>query len=99
MKRLPSTPELLAIAERVVWFEQPERALADPIRFLSYLMTYGTHEEISAAQRYLTQDDLLEVIDNAPPGVFDERSWAYWNVMMGRDPVPPMPRRVLGESG
>jgi hypothetical protein len=25
----------------------------------------------------------------------DERSWAYWNVVIGRYPVPPMPRRVI----
>ena len=96
---LPATSELLAIAERVMWFEQPERALSDPIRFLSYLLTYGTHEEIKAVQKQLDPDDLVEAIDNAPPGVFDARSWAYWNVMLGRDPVPPMPQRVLGKSG
>jgi hypothetical protein len=99
VNRLLPTPQLLAIAEQVVWFEEPTRALSDPIRFLAYLMTYGTHEEINAVQQYLAPNDVEEALENAPPGVFDERSWAYWNLMMGRDPVPPMPRRVIGESG
>jgi hypothetical protein len=34
MKPLPRAPELLRVARRVVWFEPPEQALADPLRFL-----------------------------------------------------------------
>jgi hypothetical protein len=79
----------------VIWFEAPERALADPVRFLAYLMTYGTAEEIAVVRRYLTLSDFREALDHAPAGIMDERSWAYWNVMTGRYPVPPMPRRQL----
>jgi hypothetical protein len=28
-----------------------------------------------------------------PPGIIDPRSWAYWNLKLGRDPTPPMPAR------
>jgi hypothetical protein len=38
MKPLPRNADLLSIAPRVVWFEPPERALADPVRFLVYLV-------------------------------------------------------------
>jgi hypothetical protein len=31
----------------VVWFEPAEQALADPIRFLAYVMAYATPEEIA----------------------------------------------------
>jgi len=41
MKPLPNTPELLNVARRVVWFEEPAEALADPVHFLAYVMTYG----------------------------------------------------------
>jgi hypothetical protein len=81
-----------------MWFEPPERALADPVRFMAYLLTYGTHEEISAVRRHLGPHDLREALDCAPPGIFDEQSWAYWNVMVGRYPVPPMPRRLLDDA-
>lgn len=45
MKRLPQTPQLLAVAERVVWFKPPAEALADPVHFLAHVMTYGTVED------------------------------------------------------
>jgi len=48
MKRLPETRELLAVAERVVWFKTPAEALADPVHFLAHVMTYGTVEDLRA---------------------------------------------------
>lgn len=95
MKQLPPNPDLLRVAPRVVWFEPPEQALADPIRFLAYLMTYGTLEEIAIVRRYLDLDDFREALEHAPPGIFDARSWSYWHLVFGRYPAPPMPRRVI----
>jgi hypothetical protein len=95
MKPLPHTTDLLSVAPRVIWLESPERALAEPIRFLVYVMTYGTIEDIAVVQRYVQLDDFREALDHAPPGIMDERSWAYWSAMTGRYPAPPMPRRVL----
>jgi hypothetical protein len=34
MKPLPHNAELLSLAPHLIWFEPPERALAQPIRFL-----------------------------------------------------------------
>jgi hypothetical protein len=95
MKALPSNPDLLKVAPRVIWFAPPEQALADPVRFLAYLMTYGTLEDIAVVRRYLDLDDFREALEHAPPGIIDERSWAYWNVVIGRYPTPPMPRRMI----
>jgi hypothetical protein len=93
MRPLPCNPDLLKMARRVIWFEPAEVALADPVRFLAYLMAYGTVDEIAVVQRYISLDDFREALEKAPPGVMDERSWAYWNTKLGRYPVPPMPRR------
>jgi hypothetical protein len=79
----------------VVWFESPEQALANPIRFLAYVMTYATPEEVAVVRRYVSLDDLREALEHAPPGIIDKRSWAYWNAVVGRYPAPPMPRRVI----
>ena len=98
MKPLPHKPDLLRVAPRVVWFEQPEKTLADPVRFLTYVMTYATPEEIAVVTRYVEVSDFREALEHAPPGIMDERSWAYWNIMTGREPVPPMPRRVIPEA-
>lgn len=40
-------------------------------------MTYGTLEEIAVVRRYLDLDDFREALEQAPPGIIDERSWAY----------------------
>jgi hypothetical protein len=93
MKPLPETPELLAVAERVVWFKPPTEALADPLHFMAHIMTFGTPEDLRTLQDLVGMDDFREVLDNAPPGIFDKRSWAYWNLKCGRSPAPPMPAR------
>jgi hypothetical protein len=98
MKSLPRNSDLLTVAPRIIWFEPAERALADPVRFLAYLMTYGTLEDIAIVQRYLTPEDFREALELAPPGIIDERSWAYWNTVTGRYPVPPMPQRLIPDS-
>jgi hypothetical protein len=95
MKPFPHNLDLLKLASRVVWFEPPERALAEPVRFLAYVMTYGTLEDLAVIRRYVQMEDFRDALEHAPPGIMDERSWAYWNVMTGRYPVPPMPRRVI----
>ena len=99
MKPLPSTPELLAVARRVVWFTEPDEALADPVRFLAYVMTYGTSDDLAALRGVVGKDEFCEVLDHAPPGVFDPRSWAYWNLKCRRQPTPPLPTRSGLEPG
>jgi hypothetical protein len=88
MKTLPATSGLLAVAERVVWFKTPAEALANPVHFLAHVMTYGTPEDLRALQGWSDQNNFRETLENAPPGVFDPRSWAYWNLKCGRVPVP-----------
>jgi hypothetical protein len=93
---LPDAPELLNVARNVMWFEPPEQALREPVRFLAYLMTYGTPAELEIVRGYVSEVGFREAIENAPPGILDDRSWAYWNIMFDRYPVPPMPRRAFG---
>lgn len=98
MKALPATPALLAVAERVVWFKAPTEALAEPIHFLAQVMTYGTLEDLLTLQGLVSMEDFREVLDHAPPGIFDPRSWAYWHLKCKRLPVPPLPvRQGIGE--
>lgn len=93
MKPIPLIPETLALARKVVWFESPEKALSDPIRFMAYAMTYALPADMRGIRRYVSDDDFREALDRAPPGIIDPRSWAYWNSKMGRYPPPPLPVR------
>lgn len=94
MRPLPVTPELLNVARRVVWFREPEEELTDPVHFLAYVMSIGTVDDIKALQGIVGKDDYREVLEKAPPGIFDARSWAYWNLKCGRQPAPPLPIRA-----
>ena len=95
MKPIPVTPETRAVARRVIWFESPKQALADPIRFMAYAMASATHEDMKVLRLHVSDDDFREALDRAPPGIIDPRSWAYWNSKFGRYPAPPLPRRNL----
>jgi hypothetical protein len=98
MKPIPATPETLSVVPRIIWFEPPERALADPIRFMAYAMTYARHEDMKVIRQHVSDDDFREALDRAPPGIIDPRSWAYWNAKMGRYPAPPLPKRRFAEN-
>jgi len=88
---------MLSVAPRIVWFEPPERALADPVRFMAYAMTYARHEDMRLIREHVSDDDFRDALDRAPPGIIDPRSWAYWNSKMGRYPAPPLPKRHFGD--
>jgi hypothetical protein len=93
MRPLRFTDALKASAVNCVWFESPEHAISVPARFVAYVLTFGTSDDVAALREQLTDDDLREALDNAPPGIFDARSWAYWNLIVGREEAPPMPTR------
>jgi hypothetical protein len=96
VKGIPVTPLTLDIARRIIWFESPEQALVDPVRFMAYAMTYARHEDMQVIRRYVSDDDFREALERVPAGIVDPRSWAYWNSKLGRYPAPPLPVRRLG---
>lgn len=98
MRSIPVTPETSEISRRVIWFEEPAKALADPIRFMAYAMTYARHEDMRVLRRYVSDEEFRQALDRAPPGIIDPRSWAYWNLKMGRFPPPPMPKRDFHDA-
>ena len=91
----PVTGELERVARRVIWFEEPAVALADPAWFLAYALTYGTIADLRVVSGHFTDDDLRRALAAAPPGIFDPRSWSYWHLMLDLGPAPPLPQRRL----
>ena len=96
MKPIPHTPETDTLARRLVWFEEPSQALADPVRFLAYAFEAATHEDMKLLRRYVSEDDFREALNAAPPGIIRPRSWTYWHARFGQVPAPPLPQRRLG---
>lgn len=89
--------ELLRVAERVLSFEPPEEALSYLKRFLAYVMTYGTWDEVLTARKHFPDRDFEAVLEDPPTGIFDMRSWAYWHRVYGRSTIPPVPLRRIPE--
>jgi glycerol-3-phosphate O-acyltransferase len=84
-----------AVAARVIWFEPPEKALADTPRFVAYAMRYASHADMKSIRKHLSDADFLRATEQSPPGIVDPRSWTYWNLKLGRTPAPPPPKRAL----
>jgi hypothetical protein len=93
MQPLPLTSELAHVSRRTVWFKPPEEALDYPEHFIAHVLTYGMFGDVQTLRKYVSDDDLREALAHAPAGVFDARSWAYWHIMLGQYPAPPMPVR------
>lgn len=96
---LPQSDDLLAVARRVVWFKEPDRALAMPEHFLAHVMEYGSLDDIRIVRKHVSRDDWASVLDSIPPGILSPRTWSYWNVIFGRFDVPPMPIRQIPAHG
>jgi len=88
------TEALKKLAERMVWFKEPSDTLADSAHFIAYVLTYGTDEDLAVLnQNHIALPQIKEVLDNPPFGVFNNKSWTYWNLKCGQNDVPPLPIR------
>lgn len=85
---------LKRVAKELFWWQAPEIALANPRRFLAQVMTLGTWEEVQLVRKAFGWDAFKDALLNAPAGVFDGRSWAYWRVVFNL-PEAELPRRSL----
>lgn len=88
--------DLERVASRLFWWKSPAEALADPIRFLAQVMTYGTVEDLTVVRRHFSETAFREVLAKPPAGVFDPRSWNYWHVVFGLKTPAELPKRRLG---
>ena len=86
---------LRVVAAKLFWWKGPDEALADERRFLAQAMTFGSWTDMQVVSSNYEEQALRAVLADAPPGVFDRRSWAYWHARFGVDPVPPLPKRRL----
>jgi hypothetical protein len=94
---------LEAVAERVIWWKPASEALADRRHFLARVMASGTFDEVRLVQSHFPPEAFRAVLDDPPAGVFDPRSWAYWNLMFDREtsrlPQRRFPTSLLGHPG
>ncbi len=85
----------MELAKRLFWWKSPEEALGDQNRFLVQVMAIGTWDDVILSKEYWTEDEFRLALKDAPPGVFDIRSWSYWHRTLGVLPIPSLPQRSL----
>ena len=91
-----AAPETIReLAGRMIWWKEPEETLRYPARLLAQVMALGTWDDVQLARRLWTREEFVAVLREAPPGVFDPRSWVYWHRVLKVEPVPPLPQRQL----
>lgn len=93
MSAIPMSRDIEQVARRLFWWKTPAEALQDTRRFLAQVMTYGSLEDVMTTRQYFSRNEFEAVLDNPPAGVFDERSWNYWNLVFDRYPPAPISKR------
>ena len=84
-------------AARYIWWETPDEAMRRPPRVIAQVMNLGDMEDVQALRALVGEGAFKDVLGQAEPGWFNERSWHYWHFALGlcqpSDGVPPMPAR------
>ena len=85
----------LALAKKYVWWQGPERTLAEPVDLFAQIMTLGTVDDVRWLLTRVSRDDLRAVLRAPPIGTFNGRSWTYWHRWLDEMPIPLLPTRAL----
>lgn len=85
----------LALAKKYVWWQGPDRTLAEPANLFAQIMTLGTVEDVDWMLTCVSRDDLRALLRTPPIGIFNGRSWTYWHRWLDQMPIPPLPTRTL----
>ena len=85
----------VAMARKYIWWQSPDRTLAEPRLLLSQMMTLATVEDVRWLLSSASEDDLRAVLRDPPIGIFNGRSWSYWHRRLNGEPIPPLARLRL----
>lgn len=90
------TIDLLPFAARYIWWKSPEEAVRFPGHVIAQVMNIGSYEDVQKLKAVIGDAGLIDVLQNAEAGQFNERSWHYWHYRLGLagpGKVPPLPVR------
>lgn len=92
----PSPVLMIRMAQRYIWWQPPEVSVTDPRRVIAQVMDVGTFGDIQALAKAVGRNTLTGVLNQARPGWFRPRSWAFWHTVLGlatAGRIPPIPSR------
>jgi len=90
---------LKRLAAKYIWWKSPEDAVELPERVVAQVMNLGDYNDMQILAETVGEDYLRQVIEQAEPGIFSEKSWAYWHYRLRLaelEQVPPLPQRKFG---
>ncbi|OHE78783.1 MAG: hypothetical protein A3F67_04090 [Verrucomicrobia bacterium RIFCSPHIGHO2_12_FULL_41_10] len=83
---------------KYIWWKSPAEAMEMPEKIVAQVMNIGDYKDVCSLAQEIGKEGLSEVIQQAEPGEFNERSWHYWHYKLGLaqfEKVPPLPTRQL----
>ena len=94
-------PLLKNLAKKYIWWETPEEAVRNPYRVLAGAMNLGSLEDYHILATEFDKERLSDVLRNAVPGWFSEKSWVFWHHFLDLidvvETAPPLPQRTFYE--
>ena len=91
----PHRDQALSMAQKYVWWKAPAETLTEPVLLVAQMMTLGTPEDVQWMLSHTSTDELRAVLRSPPVGVFNGRSWTYWQRRLNGEPIPPLPSRAV----
>lgn len=89
------SPQLDLLAKKYVWWESTAWAYDHSDILLANIMNLGDWNDIKNLRQIVGDETLKALLENAPPGSFNYRSWDYWHIKFDMLPIPPLPTRNL----
>ena len=88
------------IGAKYLWWEPVDKEPHSTRRQIAQIMHLGTYADVRRLEGVLSPDQLAEIMINAEPGWFDDRSWAFWRGRLAIEsssnvPVTPPKRRFV----
>jgi hypothetical protein len=93
---IAATGLIAELRRRYVWWEPIGGEPHSEARIIAQAMNLGTFDDIRRLEQTLGSDRLADVMLQAAPGWFSDRSWEFWrgrlSLALGK-PIPEEPPR------
>lgn len=89
---------LLEVARRVNWYTDPTALLQNEPLFLCQVMQRAHADDVVLTQQHYPPEAFRAALLQAPPGLFDPRSWCYWTLMLLGECTLPLPQRFTDNT-
>jgi hypothetical protein len=95
-----ATTDLIAeLGRKYLWWESIGSQPHSEERVIAQAMDLGTFDDIRRMEKTLGSKRLAQVMLQAAPGWFSDRSWEFWrgrlSIALGRELPEEAPRRLL----